>query len=76
MNEEVTGCRDCPFRDENQYDVLVKDEDGGDDYEERTQYYCKHPKRYLVNLVDLGDGIITPSDCPLYKEPITISIKQ
>lgn len=68
MDKIVTGCKDCPLRDEITHDLY--DEEG-----ERIQYYCKHPKRYLVDILDLGDGVITPSDCPLYKEALTIQLK-
>ena len=73
MEQIVTGCTDCPFRGEVEHDLF---DDEGDFDGTRIQYYCRHPKRYLVDLLDLGDGVITPSDCPLYKEPITISLKQ
>lgn len=65
---EVIGCGDCPFRDE-----IEEEDHEGDEY---TQYYCKHPKRYLVNLYEGDDGIITPGDCPLRTSPITIQLKQ
>jgi len=71
---EIKGCMECPFRDEIEKAVYGSDDEDDEEWTE-TQYYCKHPKRYLIDLLDLGDGIITPSDCPLHKEPITISIK-
>lgn len=72
MEQIVTGCKDCPYRDEVEHDVLDEDMD----WDTEIQYYCKHPQGYLVDLVDLGDGVITPSDCPLLKESTTISLKQ
>lgn len=75
MEHIVKGCSDCPFRDEIEHTVYGSDDEDDDEWTE-TQYYCKHPKRYLVNLVDLGNGVITPSDCPLLKEPTTIKLVQ
>jgi hypothetical protein len=63
---QVTGCGDCPFRDE-----LSNVDDEGI----YTTYYCKHPRRYMINLYQGDEGIITPTDCPLITSPITISLK-
>ena len=73
---EVTGCKDCPFRDQIDNEIKGEWDEDEEDYEivMVTTYYCKHPKRYLVDICDDDDGVITPSDCPLYKSSITISI--
>lgn len=69
---EVTGCPDCPFRDEIERSIC--DDEGYED--DVIVYYCKHPKRYLVDLYENDNGIVTPSDCPLLKGPTEVSIKQ
>lgn len=58
---EATGCKDC---------LLAE-------YQESGSYYCIHPKmgRYLYEEDTTGKPI-TPSDCPLLKSSLTISIKQ
>ena len=42
---------------------------------ESGSYYCNHPKKETYLFEDEGEPI-TPSDCPLLTEPLTISIKQ
>lgn len=60
MLEEVTGCKDCLLRE-----IL-----------ESGYSWCFHPKRQTYIYEDDMDGeLITPSDCPLLKESLTISIK-
>lgn len=61
MEVNVSGCKDC---------LLAE-------YQESGSYYCIHPKmeRYLYEDNETGKPI-TPSDCPLLKEPLTIIIKQ
>lgn len=71
MEHIVSGCKDCPFKGEVTVDVY--DEDDEWDYE-RTTYYCRHLKRYLVDLYEGDEGVVTPSDCPLLKEPTTIKL--
>ena len=75
MELQVTGCKDCPFRDEIENTVLGDDEEEEEAGDYIIQYYCKHPKRFLINMLEDENGIITPSDCPLLKESTTISIK-
>jgi hypothetical protein len=71
MEHIVTGCKDCPFRGEVTTDIYDED----DELEgERTTYYCRHPKRYLIDLYESDDGVVTPSDCPLLKESTTIKL--
>jgi len=60
MNIEVTGCKDCLLRE-----LLAS-----------GRSWCNHPK--LEGFIyEEGDGTFTtPSNCPLFKEPLTLSIKQ
>lgn len=60
MNIEVTGCRDCPFKelDSNLY------------------YSCNFPNEETYLKEDAKGFPITPDTCPLKKEPLTLSIKQ
>ena len=59
MEQIVTGCTDCPLCSSQEF-----------------HYFCLHPKyedKYFeLDTVDL-DTPITPDDCPLNKEPITIT---
>jgi len=57
---EVTGCMDCPFKS----------------LERSSEYYCNHPKGEMYIDENMEGTAITPGTCPLYKSPITISIKQ
>lgn len=60
MLTEVTGCKDCPLRS-------ISD----------NEYWCEHPKKDGGWIRSDGDyEPITPSDCPLFTEPLTISLKQ
>ena len=60
MNIEVTGCGDCPLKSISE-----------------SEYWCEHPDKKGGTWIrsDEDGNSITPSDCPLFKEPITISIK-
>lgn len=61
MNIEVTGCEDCLLRETM----------------ESGSHYCNHPKKNAYLYWDDNiDAVITPSDCPLFSEPLTLSIKQ
>lgn len=61
MELQVKGCADCLLRE-----VL-----------ESGSSWCFHPTRQTYIYEDDMDGeLITPSDCPLLKEPITITIKK
>jgi len=73
MEITISGCQDCPFMQDIEHDVL---DDDGDFVGLRYSYYCKHPQRYMQDMIDLGQGVITPSDCPLYKEPAIVKINQ
>lgn len=60
MELTVTGCKDCPF--------ISKD-----------YYVCLHPKVYTDPIhIDTDEGweLITPPNCPLKEEDITISIQK
>lgn len=60
MNIETTGCKDCLLRE-----VI-----------ESGSSWCNHPK-LKEYIYEEDDGtLITPSNCPLFKEPLTLSIKQ
>ena len=59
MENLVTGCSDCPFR--------ITDLMG--------YYECNHPsgKKVIIKKENKPDGeFVTPNDCPLNSEPITI----
>lgn len=69
---KVHGCGSCPFMDVVENERYDKEEE---EVYYVDQYYCKHPKRYLVDLYEDDEtGVVTPSDCPLLTESITISI--
>lgn len=62
MNKEVTGCNDC---------MLCETQDSG-------RGYCIHPNKSGNPWIkeDKDGEKITPSDCPLFVEPLIISIKK
>lgn len=59
MEHVVKGCDDCPLRS-------IMD----------NEYWCEHPfKKGGTHIKDdLNGNPITPSDCPLFKEPLTIKL--
>lgn len=69
----VTGCIDCPFRHSMSHDIL--DEDGDWDGEYET-HWCDAPDMKMQDIIEMEDILITPSNCPLFKNDITISIKK
>ena len=73
MEHIVSGCKDCPFRDEMDHDIYDEEGDWGGEY---TTHWCTHPKMKLQDIRELEGFILTPSNFPLYKESVTITIKQ
>jgi hypothetical protein len=60
MDFKVKGCTDCLLRE-----VL-----------ESGSSWCFHPARQTYIYEDMDGELMTPSDCPLLKESIIISIKE
>lgn len=56
MNHIVSGCKDCPMCEKDNV----------------TMYYCNHPLGASFIDYDLKEIAITPIDCPLKKENLTI----
>lgn len=63
MNKEVTGCLDCP--------LLYVSEEG-----QLGPYECHHPEGGSITIKqNRYYNPVTPDDCPLKKESITIYLK-
>lgn len=61
MNHIVSGCKDCCFLNHSF------------NYEEGNLYHCNHPTIEIIYMeLDSLEQIITPLNCPLKKENITI----
>lgn len=60
MNIEVVGCNKCPLSQ-----IMVS-----------LRYFCNHPNLYSYLKEDRYGIPITPPNCLLLKEPLTISIKE
>lgn len=60
MDIVVTGCIKCPF-------LYESEECQGDPFD------CQHPDGHRIRIKVRGHTPITPDDCPLKAESITIS---
>lgn len=63
METIVSGCNDCPL-------LYSSEECQGDPFD------CQHPQGLQVRIKTRGGAPITPDNCPLKKESLTITLKE